>query len=272
MKGRFAALVASSCILASASIATANAKSPPTGTVLDSPTLTQLGGGKRPLVEKGKVTVLVFFRPEHEYSRLGLEQIARCEKALAGKPVRWVALVSSRYEHAVATRAAKAAGIRMPILVDEKDRVYARLDLVLHPMVVVLDAKGAIASYQPYRKVNFYDMVRGRVLHALGELDDAALAKILRPDAANNSGDEKTALRLVKLGRMLLRRGKHDKARQSAEDAIAHVPELAAAHALRGQALAAAGDCAGALASFQRALELDPEDADATAGKAACEE
>jgi tetratricopeptide (TPR) repeat protein len=77
------------------------------------------------------------------------------------------------------------------------------------------------------------------------------------------------ARRDVNIAGALLKRKNYDQALKSGQKALERAP-LASAHALIGDVHAARGDCATALRSYQQALRLDPKDATALAGQAAC--
>jgi Tfp pilus assembly protein PilF len=112
--------------------------------------------------------------------------------------------------------------------------------------------------------------VKARILHALGEIDDAALQLALAPPKATQGGDEAVAHRNLKFAQMMMKAGKPEKALPLVEKAIERAPDLAAAHALLGSIKAEAGDCAGARAPLEKALALDPEDATARAAAEKC--
>jgi tetratricopeptide (TPR) repeat protein len=64
----------------------------------------------------------------------------------------------------------------------------------------------------------------------------------------------------LKLGNALMRARKHEDARQAFERAIAHAPELSAAHNGLGAARMALGDATGAAAALEAAAALDQSD------------
>jgi tetratricopeptide (TPR) repeat protein len=244
---------------------------PKAGDKLDNVRLATLDGGREMLLAKAKVNVFVFFRPEHAYSKVALEHIARCQKELAGKSVRWVAVVSSRHKAAEVRKTVKSTGIDMPVLIDKDDKVYGTLGLKLHPMVGITDAQHKLVAYQPFRKLNFYDRVLARVRYQLDEISKEELDKVLSPPETKLSGPHAEAARRVKLGRLLLRSKKYKKALAAAKTAIKKAPDFAAGYTLHGQVCAAQGKCKKALKDFDKALELDPDDTLAAEGKAACQ-
>lgn len=94
---------------------------------------------------------------------------------------------------------------------------------------------------------------------------EALWAKNARPEAITQLEEgcrlspEDTAMR-VRLAEMYLAAGRVDLARATAERAIDLNPKLAAAWAIRGRTMRAAGDLRQALADFHRTLGYSPED------------
>ena len=64
------------------------------GETVENEELPGLEGGKKPLLQKGKVGVFVFFRPNQDHSEDTLTRLAEIEKEFAGKPV-WFTAVGS---------------------------------------------------------------------------------------------------------------------------------------------------------------------------------
>jgi len=240
------------------------------GDRIDDASLATIEGGRAKLLGGAGTNVLVFFRPDQKYSQLALGYLARCQKELSGKPVRWVGVVSDRYAAADVSRAVSAAGLELPVLIDEGNALYGRFGLKMHPVVVVVDAKHRVVAFQPFRKVNFYDQVMARVRYQLGEITEAELNEVLSPATPSFTGARAEAMRRVKLGRVLLAKRKLAKAHEAATVAIEKAPELAAGYTLRGQIYLAQEQCKQAVASFRKALDLDGDDADAAAGIDAC--
>jgi cytochrome c-type biogenesis protein CcmH/NrfG len=73
------------------------------------------------------------------------------------------------------------------------------------------------------------------------------------------------------LGEMLLRSKQYDKAAAEATAILAKDPKHVPALVLLGDARAGQGSCAGALASYEAALAVDPANPGALRGKAACQ-
>lgn len=242
----------------------------PMGAVVSNPELATLAGGKEKVQKDVEVNILVFFRPDTEYSQATMKGLGSCEKRLAGKPVRWVALVSDRYPADQVKAAAAEAGIAMPVLIDSADALSTEIAVAQLPAVAFTDKGKKLVAFQPFTKLNFCELVEGRVRFLLKEITEAELAAISDPASTKVGGADSVANRHVKLAEAFLRGGNTEKALESARQAVQLGPSLAAAHTVLGSALRASGGCKEALAEFEKALTLDPKDAAAADGKKAC--
>ncbi|MBI5444651.1 MAG: hypothetical protein HY900_25980 [Deltaproteobacteria bacterium] len=244
----------------------------PIGTVIAGRPLAVAGEStKKPAIEDGSVNVLVFFHPEKEYSRLGLADLVPCVARTAGKPVRWATVVSASLPAEASLAAVRAAGLSLPVLLDEGDAYYAELGLSQLPAVVIFDKGRKLAVLQTFTKLNFCDHVFTQVRRTLGEISEAEARADLDPTPIPIRGEASAAMRHVKKAQLLLRNGDTEKALVAAREGVAMDDKLAAAHGTVGSCLAAAGNCAAAKEAFDKALALDPADARALGGKKACE-
>jgi hypothetical protein len=230
-------------------------------------TLPVLGGGKAPFVVDRKVTVFAFVRTGQGHSESALTQLATLEGELAGKPVRFVAVVSDTDPAEEVRAVVAASGIRMPVLVDQGDALYGEIGVILHPAVGIVGKDGRLAGFQPFRKLNFLDAVRGQIQLALGEIDQAALSRILDPPAAPVAIEGGRARARLKLARTLLAAGAVEQAIASARAGVALEPELADAHLVLSEALAKGGLCDESAREAEAARKLAPA---AAAAPAAC--
>jgi tetratricopeptide (TPR) repeat protein len=242
------------------------------GTVVQNVELRTAAGGKEKLfAPKMKATVVIFVRTGQDRSADALKAMSRCEQDMAGKPVRFVAVVSGETPPAEAAGMAAAAGVRMPVLLDEGDLLYERMAVRNHPVVFLVDAKNTIAAFEQYRQIDYCEVIRARLRFLLGEIDQAALDKVLEPPKGSMPGDDvrDVAVRDVNLGRRQLKINQYEKAIQSANKALEKAPS-AGAFALLGDVAAARGDCKKALGYYEQALKLDPAEKHAVAGQQAC--
>lgn len=240
------------------------------GTPVADVELATLPEGRAHLLEDVAANVLVFFRPDQANSLNTLKNLAECEKRLAGKPVRWVLVVSSSAPREGVAAAVRASALAMPVLVDEGDALYGRLGVALHPVVVVIGPDRRLAAFEPFRAINYCAVVTARIRRALGEITDQELQQALSPPRAAEGGEAEVARRYRALAAALFKAKNYDKALENVRKSIDKDPGLADAHALLGAIFAAQGDCPAAASAFRRALEIDPGNAGARDGLERC--
>ncbi len=242
------------------------------GAVIENVELRTISGGKEKLLSpKAKANVFVFFRTGQDRSLDALKQMAACEKELAGRPIYWTAVVSGSEPIADVKAVVAESGIKMPVLIDEGDVLYDRLGIRLHPMVGIADGKFTLAAMEPYRQIEYCEVIRTRIKLLLGEVNQAAMEKVLNPEKSPLPGADpmKKAMRDVNMARRLLEIGQFVESVKFAEKALGVAP-VAEAYTVMGKAYAKLGKCPDANTAFTKALELDPKDADAAAGKGNC--
>ncbi len=227
----------------------------PVGATLHNRKMPTLDGKTESLLGNAKANVFVFFRTGQDHSEQALHQLAVLEKEFAAKPVRFVAVVSSDEPKDAVAAMVREAGVRMPVLVDEKDALYGELGVVLHPSIGIADAQHKLVGYQPFRKLNLLDATRGRIQVVLGEITEAQLAAILDPPVTPVKVNRAHAR--VNLARKLLAAGAVDAAVQSARAAVALEPEHAENHAILAETLARGGQCDEAAREAAEARTLD---------------
>jgi hypothetical protein len=247
----------------------ANAK---IGDRIENVEMPMIGRGKHHLLGDSNVNVFIFIKPGLEHSRTALLQIVRCEKEMAGKSVHWSAVVSDRIATAEVEREVKETGLAMPVLVDAGDALYAKLGVALHPVVGIADKDHKLVAYQPFSKVNYAEVIRARIRHALRELTEKELEHALNPPEATQGGDASVALRYFKLAEKQFQAGNHEKALENIKKSLDKNAGLADAHVLRGNILAAQGNSSEALKAYTQALALDPANTNALKGKSACQD
>jgi tetratricopeptide (TPR) repeat protein len=230
------------------------------------------GGTELLLSDKAQANVFVFFRPNQEHSTETLKAMAACETEFRGKPVHWIAIVSSSWDKGDVKKTITETGIRMPVVVDQDDRLYGKLGLRLHPVVGIADGKFKLLAYEPFMKVNYCDRIRARIKVALQEMSAEDMARVEAPEKATMPGEvEGAALkRRLHLGEMLLKSKQYDKAASEAAAVLAKDPKYVPALVLLGEARAGQGNCAEATTSFDAALAIEPGNAGALRGKGAC--
>jgi tetratricopeptide (TPR) repeat protein len=241
------------------------------GDRVDDVELPTLDGKREHLLKPGiAANVFVFFRPEHDRSADTLREMARCEKEFENKPVRWVGVVSDSWPLETVRALVRETGFSMPVLVDTGDALYGKLGIRLHPVIGMVDRKGKLAAFEPFRQINYCERIRVRIRWLLGEATEADVAKVDAPASSPvTSSGEGVAKRHVAFARRLHELKQHDAALAEVQKALALAPS-AAAWSLRGQILATQGKCPDALRAFDEALKLEPGSAVASEGKKGC--
>ena len=232
------------------------------GDTLENVELPTLAGGREALLSpQAQANVFIFFRPQQENSISALKALSECERQLSGKPVHWVAVVSSSFSAQEVKASVAAAGARMPVLIDQGDALYGRLGVRLHPAVGVTNGKLQLLAYEPFQQINYCDRVRGQVRYALGEITQTELARADAPARAlmPNEMQGAVAKRHVKMGEAYLGMEQFDKAAAEAKAILEQDPRFAPAHVLLGDALSAQGKCEEAKLAYQAAVKLSPQ-------------
>lgn len=245
---------------------TASARAEP-GSMLENVELKTIAGGKASLLStRAKANVFVFFRTGQERSLDALKQMAACEKELAGKAIYWAAVVSGSEPPADVQAVVAQTGIKMPILIDEGDVLYDRLGVRLHPMVGIADGKLKLHAMEPYRQLEYCEVIKTRIRMLLGEADQATLDKLINPEKSPLPGSDpmKKAQRDVNMARRLYEIGQYSDAVKFANKALEVAP-VGHAFTIMGQAYVKLGKCAEANRAFDQAVKLDPKEANVVA-------
>ncbi|HEY6004087.1 MAG TPA: hypothetical protein VIV57_14525 [Anaeromyxobacter sp.] len=241
------------------------------GDRIDDAELRTLDGKRDRFLAKGvKANVFVFFRLQHDRSLDTMRDLAGCEKEFAGKPVRFVGVVSDSWPAGEVEAFVKESGVKMPVLVDDGDALYGKLGIRLHPVIGIVDAQRRLVAFEPFRQINYCDRVKVRIRRALGEAGEAEVAKVDEPERTPlPHSDAGVARRHLNFARQLHRIGQDEKALEEVKKSLAFAPS-AEAYALEGEVLVALHRCPDALRAFETAAKLEPGNTAARDGKKSC--
>jgi tetratricopeptide (TPR) repeat protein len=258
-------------VIFSLSAAAEGLAQPPPGTPIVQATRPTLAGPPAQLLgEKETASVILFFRTGQENSKITLLQMAECEREFKDR-VHWAAVVPAGAPRAEVQQLVSDSGLQAPVLLDDDDKLYGALHVVLHPVVVIVDHDHKLFAFEPFRKINYCIEVRAKLQRILGLISEEELARTLNPERVVVSTDKTKAGRFLKMGEMRLETGEFEKAAESAKKALELDGQAAAGHTLLGRALAGKGDCEAAAKEFAAALALEPKDEKAQAGLKGCE-
>ncbi len=152
------------------------------GETVDDVELRTLDGRKEHFLQKGvAANIFVFFRPEQDRSVDTLKDMATCEKEFEKKSVRWVGVVSDSWPIETVRQLIRETGIKMPVLVDAGDELYGKLGIRLHPVIGIVDRRGKLAYFEPFRQINYCERIRVRIRFMLGEASEADVARVDSP-------------------------------------------------------------------------------------------
>jgi hypothetical protein len=205
------------------------------GGVVEPLELATLEGGRHGLVARDRINVLVFVRTGQERTVDTLQRLAECEPLLAGKPVHIAVVMPATVPREEARSLVLTTGVKSPVLLDEGDAVYGKLELRQHPMVVITDRKGRALYFEPYQRLRYCEIVKARIGYLLNEIDQATVEAIVAPPRAEfpNEVGGGAASRYVKLVDKELAKGNCPLAVKAYDNALRHDP--ANARALEGR-------------------------------------
>lgn len=228
------------------------------GETLDDAELATVDGRREHLLAAdAAANVFVFFRTQQERSVDTLKDLASCEQEFAGRPVRFVGLVSDTEPLAEVRAVVREAGVKMPVLVDAGDALYGKLGIRLHPVIGIADARRRLVGFEPFRQVNYCDRVRVRIRLALGEATPADVARVDEPPRSDTRSEAGVARRHLNFARQLHRVGEDARALEEVKKSLAFAPG-ADAYALQGEILSALRRCPEAQRAWAAAAKLDP--------------
>jgi tetratricopeptide (TPR) repeat protein len=228
------------------------------------------GQGKARVFGDAEVTVVVFLRAGQDRSLVAMRKLAKCQKELAGRSLRWVGVVAQSPPPAELAAKARESGFEAPMLVDTDDALYGSLGIATHPVVVIAGRDRKLAAFEVFNSVDFCTAVSAQARHALREISDDELRVALAPPRDTPVGVGQGAKRYRGLAEALFKSGNSDKALEYARRSIELDPAAAPTHALLGEILAAQGQCPKAIPAFEQALSLDPANASAKSGLDRC--
>lgn len=245
------------CVALGAALASPGAASAvEVGAQLDGRELPSLTGGRERLLAPGAAAhVLVFVKTNHPHCVEALRELAAREAAPRG--VRWLAILPQDTSAAEARALASATAVRMPLVLDPGDELYAKLGIAMHPTLVFLDRGGRVTAALPYRAVHFGERVTAHVRFTLGEITAAELARAVDPGKTEERPEDGAARRFEQFGARLFEQGQLELALTQVNKALAIAPS-GSAYCLQGKILGRLGRPGEASRALAVAVRLEP--------------
>ena len=229
--------------------------------------LTSLDGEQQSLSKNdGKVTVLMYWRTDHKRSLLALKDARDVMKKLEGKNIRVITIVAGTDRLDQVKSIVADNKMDFPVVVDHGRQFYSDYGIRVYPTTVIVDKEGIITHSIPSHPLTYKKLFEGYIMKALGEIDESKLNDMLSP---HNKEVDKTlldSLRLYNLAMKFTENGMIDLAVNSAMKSIEVKPDLLKGHVLLGFLYLEQEDPDSALATFNKALDLDSHSNDAKTG------
>ncbi|MEW6426615.1 MAG: tetratricopeptide repeat protein [Thermodesulfobacteriota bacterium] len=218
---------------------------------------------------KGKPAAVLFMSIEPEFrknrSLALLSELDKINRDLRNT-AEILAVYSDESGEATTAEYVKQNKISLPVLSDPMKDVYNEYGVFMMPLVVLIDADGALHEVIPYT-YNIRELVEGNLKYLLKQWTRDDLQRALQPkDVAPKSKEEKEFIRRINYGRVMMNRRMFSQAIREFTVAAKMKSDVADAFLELGFAQLAIQNYPDAEASFRKALEISPDSDDAVGG------
>ncbi|GBE06265.1 MAG TPA: redoxin domain-containing protein [Nitrospirae bacterium] len=215
---------------------------------------------------RGKVTVLIYWRPDQKRSVLALKDGMELYRSYREKGVEVVTLVADTEKKEDVLKSVKKAGVEFPVLMDTDRKVYGDYGIRVYPSTVIIDKEGKLSYDIPGHAVTYRSAVEGYVRRLLGEINDEELNGILNPHKEKKDKSALEAERRYNLALKFTESGLNDQAIDALNKSIEAKSDIAKSYILLGFLLLEDKEADAALDAFNKAIKLEPGSHDAKTG------
>ena len=209
--------------------------------------------------QKGKVTVLVFWKQDDAKSCDMLADLSRINQEFQGKGVTLLAINGDGASHRQMRELALARKITCLFASDPDLTTYSRLGIVVLPTTLIIGPDGKLALVQDLYSRNFFTQTVAYIKFLLGEITQSQLDAEFDPGTyAKLSPARIKAERYVNFGRVLLDIKEKDKAREALEKAVEADPTFPEPHLLLAGLCLENKEVRKAGTELELALKLNP--------------
>ncbi len=248
-------------------VAHADAIGIPTGSVAPDFTLNTIDGKPVSLnTYKGKIVVLVYWRPDQDRSVLSLQDNKDIFKTYKGKGVQVISLVSDSENRDEVQKIVKDNEIEFPVLVDTDRKLYGDYGIRVYPTTIIINKEGKVAYDISGHALSYKITLEGTLKFILGEIDEAKLKDMLFPHREEQDKSLLEAERRYNLALKFTEERLFDQAIETSKKSIEAKPNIAKSHVLLGFLLLETKESDKAIDEFNKALEIDPASHDAKTG------
>jgi len=210
---------------------------------------------------KGKKVVILFWWAETEAkeqrSLLLLERMEELCRKFKKDGIEFVSIISEPGSSEKAAALKRKHSWSHRVLIDDKRGVYGDYGVYVLPTVGILDAEHRLVKALPFTHSLAEDL-EGEVLVAMGKKTPADLEKERHPEASPELEKKYKALTHLNLGNNLLQKGSGEKAGEEFTKAVEIDPDCADAYVGLGTIHLGKEKPKEAIELFQKGLELNP--------------
>jgi tetratricopeptide (TPR) repeat protein len=209
--------------------------------------------------QKGKITVLAFWKQDDEKSSKMLTDLSRISQEFQNKDVTFLAINGDKASDKQIREMALAKEPTCLFVSDPDLTTYSTLGILVLPTTLIVGPDGKLAFIQDLYSRNFYTQTRAYVRFLLGEITQAQLNAELDPGTSVKLSPARIkAERYVNLGRVLLDIKEKAKAREALKKAVEADPSFPEPHLLLAGLCLEDKELRGAGAELGQALILCP--------------
>jgi len=215
---------------------------------------------------RGKIVVLVYWRPDQKRSLLALKDVKDISMKYGKKGVQIISLVADTESREEVNKIVKDYEIDFPVLLDSDRQVYGDYGVRVYPSTVIIDKTGKLAYDIPGHAVTYKVTLEGYIQYMLEEINERELEDIISPHKEVKDEAALEAERRYNLAVRFTESGLIDQAIDAVEKSIEARSDIAKAYILLGFLFLEEKEADKALEQFNKAIKLDPDSHDAKTG------
>jgi len=209
--------------------------------------------------QKGKITVLVFWKQNDAKSCDMLTDLSRIKQEFQGKGVTFLAINGDRASDRQIRELALSKKFTCSFASDLELTTYSRLGIVVLPTTLIIGPDSKLAFIQDLHSRNFFTQTIDYIRFLLGEITQSQLDAELNPGTSVKVSPARIkAERYVNFGRVLLDIKEKEKAREALEKAMEADPTFPEPHLLLAGLCLEDKEVRKAGTELEQALKLNP--------------
>ncbi len=215
---------------------------------------------------KGKILVLIYWRPDQERSHLALKDGKYIYDAFKGKNVTVIGLLAETDDQDKINKITKENNINFPILLDSYRDVYSDYGIRVYPSTIIVDKYGKIAHGIPGHALTYRLALEAHLKYLLGEINWETLTAMITPRKKIKDETKLKAERTYNLALQFTDANLIEKAIETAMKSIESEPDNHKTYSLLGFLYLNKNEADKAHEQFTKALSINPESNDAKTG------